>query len=98
MFFVEAQPESHTAQQNPGTTVPAPTMLLYLTNGSTIAAADWWVARGRLQYITDSGKNGVIDLSQLDLEQTITQNERRGLQFHLKFTPPSDDYPPADRP
>jgi hypothetical protein len=73
-------------------------MVPYLTNGSSIAAEDWWVAHGRLQYITDSGTNRVIDLSQLDLERTITQNQKRSLQFHLKFTPPSDAYPPADRP
>jgi hypothetical protein len=89
-FLLEGQEAGQSAQQNPGTGAPTPAMVLYLTNGSTIAATDWWVAHGRLQYITDSGTNGSIDLSQLDLEQTITQNEKRGLQFHLKFTPPSE--------
>jgi hypothetical protein len=68
----------------------APTMLLYLTDGMSIAAADWWVAEGRLQYVTDAGTKGVLDLTQLDLEQTIKQNQKRGLEFHLRFTPPSE--------
>jgi hypothetical protein len=39
-----------------------------------------------------------MDLSKLDLEQTIKQNETRGLEFHLKFTPPSDRYSPSEHP
>lgn len=98
LLFAE-EPQSATApQQNPSAAAPAATMLLYLTDGSTIAASDWWVARGRLQYITTSGTSGSMDLSQLDLEQTITQNETRGLVFILRFTPPSDRYPPSERP
>jgi hypothetical protein len=98
LFLLEGQEAGQSAQQNPATSAPTPAMLLYLTTGSTIAATDWWVAHGRLQYITDPGTNGAIDLSQFDLEQTITQNEKRGLQFHLKFTPPSNLYPPSERP
>ena len=90
-LFLSEEPQSG-AVAPPGTSpaAPAPKMLLYLTDGSTITASDWWVARGRLQYITTSGTTGSMDLSQLDLEQTIKQNEKRGLDFHLRFTPPSD--------
>jgi hypothetical protein len=49
MFFVEAQPGSHAAQQDPATTAPAPTMLLYLTDGSSIAAASQ--ARDNLEIV-----------------------------------------------
>ncbi len=90
LFFAETPESGPAPQQNAGAPAPAPTMLLYLTDGSTIAASDWWVTLGRLQYITTSGTKGSMDLSQLDLEQTIKQNETRGLQFHLRFTPPSE--------
>jgi len=91
LIFLATQPApGPSAGQNPVAPAPAPTMLLYLTDGKTFAAADWWVTHGRLQYVTDSGAKGSMDLSQLDLEQTIKQNETRGLEFHLKFTPPSD--------
>jgi len=90
LFFAEEPQPAAAPQQNPGAAVPAATMLLYLTDGSTISASDWWVARGRLQYITTAGTTSSMDLSQLDLEQTIKQNETRGLEFHLKFTAPAD--------
>jgi len=87
-----------TAPQRPSAPAPPPTMTLYLANGSTIAAKDWWVAQGRLQYITDSGQTGAVDVLQLDLERTINENHQRALDFRLKFTPPSDMYPPSIRP
>jgi hypothetical protein len=90
LFFGEERGPGAAARLNPSPPAPAPTMALYLTDGSSIGASDWWVARGRLQYITTSGTTGSMDLSQLDLEQTIQQNEKRGLDFHLRFTPPSD--------
>lgn len=90
LIFAEAEAPSPAAEENPSAAAPAPTMLLYLTDGRTIAATDWWVAHGRLQYVTDSGAKDSVDLSHLDLEQTIKQNETRGLIFHLRFTPPSE--------
>ena len=90
LFFGEEPGAGTAARQNPNPRAPAPTMMLYFTDGSTIAASDWWVARGRLQYITTSGTTGSMDISQLDLEQTIEQNEKRGLDFHLRFTPSSE--------
>ena len=73
-------------------------MVLYLKDGRTIAATDWWVAHGRLQYITDSGQTGAVDVMELDLERTNKENQKRGLDFRLKFTPPSNLYPPSIRP
>ncbi len=89
-IFLATQAPPSAAAGPTRTAAPPPTMLLYLTNAQTIAVSDWWVAHGRLQYVAASGAPGVIDLSQLDLEGTIKQNEARGLEFHLKFTPPSD--------
>ena len=89
LFFGEEPPPASAA---PSANAPAPvsTAVLYRTNGTAITASDWWVAHGRLQYISDSGAAGSMDLSQLDLEQTIKQNETRGLEFHLRFTAPAD--------
>jgi hypothetical protein len=73
-------------------------MNLYLKDGRTIAATDWWVTLGRLQYVTDTEQTGAVDVMQLDLERTNKENQKRGLTFRLKFTPPSDLYPPSIRP
>jgi hypothetical protein len=89
LIFPE-EPAGPSAQQNPSAPAPAPTMVLYMADGTTISAKDWWVAHGRLQYITDTGATGSADLSQFDVEQTIKQNETRGLDFHMRFTAPSD--------
>jgi len=90
MFFEAPRTGEPGTQQNAGPLAAAPTMLLYLSDGRTIPAADWWVTEGRLHYVTDTGTNGILDLPQLDLEQTIKQNQKRGLEFHLRFTPPSE--------
>jgi hypothetical protein len=86
------------AAQPPSAPAPPATMNLYLKDGRTIAATDWWVTLGRLQYITDNGQTGAVDVMQLDLERTNKENQKRGLTFRLKFTPPSDLYPPSIRP
>ncbi len=99
LTLFEGQPSSGpSAAQPPSAPAPPATMILYLKDGKTIAATDWWVALGRLRYITDSGQTGAVDVMQLDLERTNKENQKRGLDFRLKFTPPSDLYPPSIRP
>lgn len=99
LTLFESQPASGpAAAQPPSAPAPPATMVLYLKDGRTIAATDWWITQGRLQYITDSGQTGAVDVMQLDLERTDKENQKRGLDFRLKFTPPSDLYPPSIRP
>lgn len=95
LFFPE---QAAAAPSQPSTSAPPSPMILYQTDGATISASDWWVANGRLQYITTSGATGSMELSKFDMEQTIKQNEARGHDFFLKFTPPSNLYPPSERP
>jgi hypothetical protein len=90
IIAVEEQPSSAAAEKNPNAPSPSPTMVLYFRDGKSVPVTDWWVTLGRLQYVTDSGQTSSVDVSQLDLEQTITQNQTRGLEFHLRFTPPSE--------
>jgi hypothetical protein len=99
LFLFSPPPSGQAAtQQPPSAPSPPSTLTLYLADGKTIEAKDWWVAEGRLQYITDSGQTGAVDVLQLDLERTIKENQKRGLEFRLKFTAPSGDYPPSIRP
>ena len=99
LTLFESQPPSGPAAAAPPSAPAAPTtMILYLKDGRTISATDWWVSLGRLQYITDSGQTGAVDVMQLDLARTNEENHKRGLDFRLKFTPPSDLYPASIRP
>jgi hypothetical protein len=90
LIVPEQEPSGAAAENTPNATTPAPAMVLYFTNGQSIAATDWWVTLGRLQYVTESGTTSSVDVSQLDIEQTIKKNQTRGLEFHLRFTPPSE--------
>ncbi|MGH9496175.1 MAG: hypothetical protein ACRD3B_14345 [Candidatus Sulfotelmatobacter sp.] len=98
LILFSPPPSGPAAAQPPSAPGPSPTMTLYLADGRTIAATDWWVSLGRLQYITDSGQTGAVDVLQLDLDRTNKENQKRGLDFRLKFTAPSDAYPPSIRP
>jgi hypothetical protein len=99
LTLFESEPSSGpAAAQPPSAPAPPTTMVLCVTDGSTIVATDWWITLGRLHYITGSGQTGEIDAMQLDMERTIKENQKRGLDFRLKFTPPSDVYPPSIRP
>ncbi len=94
-LIIVSQPATGPATaQLPNVPSPPPTMILYFTDGRSVTATDWWVVHGRLHYVTNSGEEVTADLSQLDLEQTIKENQKRGLEFHLKFVAPSDRYRP----
>lgn len=96
LILFSPPPSGATAQpQQPS---PSPAVTLYMTDGSTVVAQDWWIAQGRLQYITESGQTGAVDVLKLDIDRTIKENQKRGLEFRLKFTAPSDAYPPSIRP
>jgi hypothetical protein len=97
-LFESQPPPGPAAAAPPSAPAPPTTMILYLKDGRTFSASDWWVSLGRLQYITDSGQTGAVDVMQLDLVRTNEENHKRGLDFRLKFTPPSDLYPASIRP
>jgi hypothetical protein len=91
--------DDDTAEGNssalPGATLGAVTeqalgngvFLLVLTNGTSHAATDYWVADGYLEYISPDGARSHIPLEALDLQNTVTQNAPRGLPFVLRFGP-----------
>jgi hypothetical protein len=68
--------------------VAAPTMLLYLRNGSAIEATDYWVEGVTLHYVTESGKKGSVPVADVDVPRTTDANGRLGFQFRLDRTEP----------
>jgi hypothetical protein len=65
----------------------APTVLLYMKDGTTLPATDYWVADGKLHYRISYGGEEAIDMSQLDLQRTVDENAKRGVRFTLKPQP-----------
>jgi hypothetical protein len=86
---------------------PQQYVVIFLRDGSSYAVSDYWLAGGKLHYITSYGGENSVDLNQLDLQRTVNDNATRGVEFTLRPTPganlPSDQQnpqpaPPADRP
>jgi hypothetical protein len=66
-----------------------PTVLLYLKDGTTLAASDYWLSDGVLHYDVSYGGQGSVDMGELDLQRTVNENARRGIPFSLKPQPDS---------
>jgi hypothetical protein len=64
-----------------------PTVLLYLKDGTTFAATDYWLADGRLHYRVSYGGESTLDPNDLDWQRTVNENAKRGVQFKLTPQP-----------
>ena len=82
-----------------------PYVVIILRDGSSYAVSDYWLAGGKLHYITSYGGENSVDVNQLDLQRTVNDNATRGIEFTLRPTPaasvPNDlpvpqPAPPAD--
>src|SRR3984957_4680362 len=80
-----------------------PTVLIYLNDGTTYAATDYWLADGKLHYYVNYGGESSVDMSQVDLQRTVNENSKRGVRFSLKPNgersetgPPSNQKRPRD--
>jgi hypothetical protein len=72
-----------------------PTVLLYMKDGTTYPASDYWIADGKLHYNVDYSGESATDINDLDLQRTVDENAKRGVRFTLKphpntYTPDSD--------
>jgi hypothetical protein len=87
-LYVQA-PETLQEQQS-ATAGPAEkhvVAVLYLKNGSNYAVTDYWLADGKVHYVTSYGGENAIDESDLDLQKTVDENAAQGLMFTLRPGP-----------
>ena len=54
------------------------TFCLYLKDGTSFAVSDYWLADGKLHYVTSYGGDNAVDESQVDLQRTVNENAARG--------------------
>jgi hypothetical protein len=66
-----------------------PTVLLYLKDGTTYAASDYWLQDGVLHYMVNYGGENTLEMDELDLQRTVNENARRGVNFSLHPNPSS---------
>jgi hypothetical protein len=75
-------------------------VLLYLKDGSSFAVSDYWLADGKLHYVTSYGGDNAVDERRVDLQRTVNENAARGVDFTLRPQPAgtSDGAAPAPAP
>jgi hypothetical protein len=72
-----------------------PTVLIYLSDGTMLAASDYWLADGQLHYYVNYGGENSVDMGQVDLQRTVNENAKRGIRFSLKPNPDSANPAPS---
>ncbi len=60
---------------------------LYFKNGAMVTATDFWIEDDKLHYAIGDAGEITINLDQLDLQRTVQENAKRGIQFTLKAGP-----------
>jgi hypothetical protein len=76
---------TESAEPNPDQEIT----MLVLKEGISFAVTDYWVENGKLGYLTTYGRQNIIDLAQVDLDQTVKLNSLRGVPFVLRARPAS---------
>lgn len=66
---------------------PTVTTVLYMRDGSSFAVSDYWLAGGKLHYVTSYGGENSTDLGRLDIQRTVDENAKQGEKFALKSGP-----------
>ncbi len=72
-----------------------PTVLIYLNDGTTYAASDYWLADGMLHYKVNYAGENSVDMNQVDLQRTVNENAKRGVRFSLKPNPDTSNATPG---
>ncbi len=67
--------------------ISAPTVLVYLKDGTMLAANEYWLADGQFHYTVKYGGENVIGMDQVDVQKSIDENLKRGVKFTLKARP-----------
>jgi len=67
--------------------ISTPTILLYLKDGTMLAASDYWIADNKLHYLVSYGGENTVEMNEVDLQRTVDQNGKNGVKFWLKPNP-----------
>jgi hypothetical protein len=91
------QPDNNPATAN--VAISAPTVLVYMKDGSMVVANDYWLDGGEFHYTVKYGGESQIALDQVDVQKSIDENAKRGVKFTMKPRPALASSPaPAAKP
>lgn len=68
---------------------PANETTLVLKDGTTYLVTDYWMAGGKLHFVTADNGESTIEIDALDLQHTAEQNSKRGVTFTLRTQDPA---------
>lgn len=98
---LDSSGDTSSTYQNPPATTAAPTLSatintvpalrLYLKNGATFDVTDYWVADNKFYYDTTDGSEFGIEMDQVDVQRTVDENAKHGVQFILRPGPNGND-------
>jgi hypothetical protein len=71
----------------PEPATPPQLTLLVLGDETIFAVRQYWLEDGRLYYVTSTGRQGSVDLKQLDWDMTVRLNAERNVEFVLRSEP-----------
>jgi hypothetical protein len=81
-------PAEGTDQQSVSAAPPTATVI-YFKDGTSHEVLSYWLDAGKLHYITNYGGETTVDMGQLDLQRTVDENTRLGVDFTLRPNPPA---------
>jgi hypothetical protein len=73
-------------------------VLIYLKSGSVFSAVDYWSSGDEIHYVLINGRSGAFAADQLDLQRTVTENNKSGVPFALSSSPNRSAGAPAGSP
>jgi hypothetical protein len=77
---------------------PQPYVVVFLRDGSSYAVSDYWLAGGKLHYVTSYGGENSVDANKLDLQRTVNENAAHGVTFTLRPAPDAPGVPQSLQP
>jgi hypothetical protein len=76
-----------TRPQEPRNSGAGQIVYLYRKDGLMFAANDYWVTNNQVHYTVLNGGENTIDMRDFDVQRTIDENAKRGVDFSLRATP-----------
>jgi hypothetical protein len=80
-------PNGPSPSSAPSSAALAVPVLIYMKSGSVLTVRDYWMVDGELHYILVNGAQRLVNLEQVDLPRTNTENAKSGVKFIFKSEP-----------
>jgi len=84
---------SEEAAQVEAATAPGPLTVIYFKDGSSYGVRDYWMDAGKLHYVTSYGGENSVDADRVDLQRTVDENAKNGIDFTLRPAQPGSEKP-----